>query len=286
MDVLIHFRWYQVALAADIEKAFLMVSVAAHERDCLRFLWLEDILADNLKMVIKRFTRAVTGVISSPFLLNGTLKSHIESYLSEDPEFVKKILASLYVDDLNSGASTVAEAFELYMKSKSRMKDAGFNLRKWISNSKQLMSEIEAQESVNMSDQKVDYSVHNIGPDDETFAKYTVGTGQTKLSGQVDEQKTLGLIWNYANDSFVFDLVGYANIAAELLLTKRSVLSVVARLFDPLGLLCPIIHPMKMLFQELCVSKCGWDSPLNDTSSRKFLDWIHEHRKVSHTVLP
>ena len=144
----------------------------------------------------------------------------------------------------------------------------------------------EAQERVNMLNQKVDYSVPNIGPDDQTFPKYTVGTGQTKLSGQVDERKTLGLIWNYANDSFVFDLVGYANVAAELPLTKQSVLSVVARLFDPLGLLTPIIVPMKVLFQELCVSKCGWDSPLNDTSSHKFLDWIHELRKVSHIVLP
>ena len=101
---------------------------------------------------------------------------------------------------------------------------------------------------------------------------------------RVDEQKTLGLIWNYANDSFVFDLVGYTNIAAELPLTKRSVLSVVARLFDPLGLLAPVIVPMKVVFQQLCVSKCGWDSPLNDTSSHKFLDWIHELRKVSHIV--
>ena len=262
-----------------------MVSVAAHERDCLRFLWFEDILADNLKMVIKRLTKAVFGVISSPCLLNGTQKSHIESYLSEDPEFVKKILASLYVDDLNSGASTVVKAFKLHMKSKSRMKDAGFNLRKWISNSKQLTSQIEAQERANMSDQKVDYSVTNIGPDDQTFAKYTVGTRQTKLSGQVDEQKTPGLIWNYANDSFVFDLVEYINIAAELPLRKRPVLSVVARLFDPLGLLSPIIVPMKVLFQELCASKCGWDSPLNDTSPHNFFDWIHELRKVSHIVL-
>ena len=143
MDILIRFCWYQVELAADIEKAFLMGSVAAHERDCLRFLWFEDILADNLKMVIERFTRAVSGLISSPFLLNGTLKSHIESYLSEDPEFVKKILASLYVDDLNSGASTVVQAFHFYMKCKTRMKDAGFNLRKWITNSKQLMSQLK-----------------------------------------------------------------------------------------------------------------------------------------------
>ena len=56
------------------------------------------------------------------------------------------------------------------------------------------MSQIEAQERVNMLNQMVDYSVPNIGPDDQTFAKYTVETGQTKLSGQVDEQKTLGLI--------------------------------------------------------------------------------------------
>ena len=192
MDVLIRFRWYQVALVADIEKAFLMVSVAVHERDCSRFSWFEDILADNLKMVIKRFTRAVFGVISSPFLLNETLKSHIESYLYQDPEFVNKILASWYVDDLNSGASTVDQAFDLYTESKSRMKDAGFNHRKWISNSKQLMSQIEAQERASMSDQMVDYSMHYISSDDQTFAKYTVGTGQTKLSGQVDEQKTSG----------------------------------------------------------------------------------------------
>ena len=83
---------------------------------------------------------------------------------------------------------------------------------------------------------------------------------------------------------FVFDFGGYANIAAKLPLTKRSVLSVVARLFDPLGLLSLIIVPMKVLFQELCVSKCGWDSPLNDTS-HKFLDWILELRKTSHIVL-
>ena len=67
MHVLIRFPWYQVALAADIEKTFLMVSVAVHERDCLNFHWFEDIVADDLKMVIKRCTGLVSGIISSPF---------------------------------------------------------------------------------------------------------------------------------------------------------------------------------------------------------------------------
>ena len=37
MHVLICFPLYQVALASDKEKAFLIVSVAVHERDCLKF---------------------------------------------------------------------------------------------------------------------------------------------------------------------------------------------------------------------------------------------------------
>ena len=45
-------------------------------------------MADDLKMVIKRFTR----LVSSPFLSNGILKSHMESYLSEDPEFKKIVV--------------------------------------------------------------------------------------------------------------------------------------------------------------------------------------------------
>ena len=36
-DILIRFRYYPVALTADIEKAFLQISVANEDRDCLRF---------------------------------------------------------------------------------------------------------------------------------------------------------------------------------------------------------------------------------------------------------
>jgi len=43
MDILLRFRMHRIALAADIEKAFLMVSVATHEKDVLRFLWVDDI---------------------------------------------------------------------------------------------------------------------------------------------------------------------------------------------------------------------------------------------------
>ena len=63
-DVLMRFTGYhQVALVADIEKAFLMVQVSKADRDVLRLLWINDPtgpLAKILKIVVKRVVFGVT----------------------------------------------------------------------------------------------------------------------------------------------------------------------------------------------------------------------------------
>ena len=94
-DVMTRFRAHKVALTADIEKAFLNVAIAPEHRDYLRFLWVDDILTDNPQLVIMRFTRVVFGVNSSPFLLNGTIRHHLNSYIDKDPEFVEEVVRSL-----------------------------------------------------------------------------------------------------------------------------------------------------------------------------------------------
>ena len=60
-DILVRFRAYGVALTGDIEKAFLMVSVAQGDRDALRFLWVEDVDNVNSKIRVMRFARVVLG---------------------------------------------------------------------------------------------------------------------------------------------------------------------------------------------------------------------------------
>ena len=42
-DILLRFRLNQIALIGDVEKAFLMISVAECDRDILRFLWVRDV---------------------------------------------------------------------------------------------------------------------------------------------------------------------------------------------------------------------------------------------------
>ena len=97
LEILLRFQSYPIALVADIEKAFLMISVTPKDRDVLRFLWIDDPSSSEPRIVTLRFTRVVFGVSPSPFLLNATIKCHVEKYLSSHPELVKTLMQSIYV---------------------------------------------------------------------------------------------------------------------------------------------------------------------------------------------
>ena len=134
-------------LVTDIEKAFLMIAIKKEGKDVLRFLWEDDVNSAEPKIVEYRFAQVVFGVTSSPFLLNATLLKHITSYEREDPEFVNWMLRTLYVDDLSLHLEDADKAYELYLKSRERMAQGGFNLRKWLINSRPLMEKIKEMES-------------------------------------------------------------------------------------------------------------------------------------------
>ena len=96
------FRLQKVALIGDLEKAFLNIGIKSEERGLLRFLWVDDIRSENLKLITLRFSRLVFGLVGSPFVLNATLRHHMEKYLETDPEFVDQVQNSTYVDDFAS----------------------------------------------------------------------------------------------------------------------------------------------------------------------------------------
>ena len=149
LDILLRFRTYRIAVTADIEKAFLMVSIAEEDRDVLRFLWVTDVTSDSPQIRILRFSRVVFGVSSSPFLLNATLQHHLNLYASSHPELVERLSTSMYVDDVVSGAQDEEGAEGFYMESKEILKEGGFNLRKFVTNSNALQQKIDGQEGVN-----------------------------------------------------------------------------------------------------------------------------------------
>ena len=63
-DILLRFRTFVIALTADIEKAFLQISINPNDRDYLRFLWFENVFAEIPKLVLIRFARVLFGMTS------------------------------------------------------------------------------------------------------------------------------------------------------------------------------------------------------------------------------
>ena len=159
MDIILRFRSHRIAVAGDIEKAFLMVSVAKVDRNILRFLWLDDVWSEHPKAITIRFTRVVFGLSSSPFLLNATIRHHIEQYRCEEPKFVDAFLRAIYVDDLNSGGNDDDSVYMFYKKAKLRLAEGGLNLRKFVTNSPGLMEKIERNESTLFSKPAKDISI-------------------------------------------------------------------------------------------------------------------------------
>ena len=123
-NVLVRGRFNPVAVAGDIQKAFLQVRVRADDRDALRFHWQRD---EHSPLETLRFTRALFGLASSPFLLGGVIESHLNSWEDKEPEAVAKIRRELYVDDLISGSTSIHKAQELKKKAIAIFKDACLN---------------------------------------------------------------------------------------------------------------------------------------------------------------
>lgn len=267
-DILVRFREKKVVLIGDIEKAFLNIEVAENDRDCLRFLWLANAHDPNSEVLVYRFCRVVFGLNASPFLLNATLRHHVSKYNEEDPEFVRAMIESFYVDDLVSGGNNVKEAHRLYVNSKKRLAEGGFKLRKWKTNNKCLRDQISREENESKFQ-----NTPNEEP--ESYAKSTLGS---RVNPKYE--KVLGLSWDCERDKIQFSFQQLVSAADKVKPTKRNVLSLLAGLFDPLGIISPVIVCMKLLFQDLCNAKIDWDEELQDEAKRKWEGWVEELREA------
>ncbi len=105
-----------------------MISVAAKDRDFLRFLWVDDAVKDEPRIVVYRFARVVFGVNASPFLLNATVRHHLELHADTHREIVSKVIRSIYVDDIVTGSQSEEQAYQLYSEAKTLLKTGSFPL--------------------------------------------------------------------------------------------------------------------------------------------------------------
>ena len=89
----------------------------------------------------------------------------------------------------------------------------------------------------------------------------------------------MGLLWDKDNDTIIFD---FNDIVSKFVInpTKRCILQSIASIYDALGLINPVKVRMKIIFQDMCSEKFGWDDKL----SEKFIvEWsliLSDLRKI------
>ena len=212
-DILLRFCSYQVALTADIEKAFLMISINPRDCDALRFLWVDDVQHGEPKCHYIEIYQGGVRSILQPIPTECNHQTSYRGYSASHPKLVSSILQSLYVDDLVSGARDEESAYKLFVTSKQILKSGSFNLRKFATYSPSLQVVID-----NLENSKISKPEKSFCNDvDETFAKSTINQSHPNDSGG---QKILEVHWDVVSDQFSFSFKGLAAVAAKIEPTK------------------------------------------------------------------
>ncbi|UYV69619.1 hypothetical protein LAZ67_6004108, partial [Cordylochernes scorpioides] len=247
--ILLRFRTYPVAISADIEKMYRQIRIHPEDADYQRILWRPS---SEEPVVDYRLLTVTYGTTSAPFLAMRTLQQLAEDEGHNYPEASRVTLNDFYVDDLLTGAQTIAEAKELIDQLKDLMKKGGFHLRKWNSNCHEIVSHVEE-----MNEEK----------------KINLEKGAIS--------KILGIVWDHVQDTFRVNIT-----LPEEVVTKRDLLSNIARIFDPLGFLSPTTVALKIIMQELWRSGTGWDEHIPNDIKEKWNNFRAELLKLGELSIP
>ena len=98
--------------------------------------------------------------------------------------------------------------------------------------------------------------------------------------------KLLGIKWNTELDLFQFDFKEIVDFMKSLPPTKRSVLRLSAKVFDPLGSLGLFVIGTKILFQTFCKNKLDWDTTLKGELLRQWEHLLEEFLTLTDIRIP
>ncbi|GFY12920.1 uncharacterized protein TNCV_3074801 [Trichonephila clavipes] len=188
------------------------------------------------------------GTVSAPYLAQRTL-----TQLSMDEEANFPIVASvlrnnLYMDHVLCGALTLEEAIVLRQQLKGILKSAGMELHKLCANHEKL------------------------SPDHE----------QNYNLASLTETKTFRVSWKPNLDGFLIKV----KVCLDRSYTKRDVLSTIAKIFDPVGLMAPVISKAKIFLQRLWRSKLEWNDLLPAEEYREWQQFLVSLENINNIEIP
>ncbi|KAH7720378.1 CBN-SRU-33 protein [Aphelenchoides avenae] len=296
--VLLRSRLPTIVIVCDIGKAFLQVAVKESHRDCLWFVWFKDPTKEPTddNVIFYRFDRVPFGLKSSPYLLAGVIKKHLES---EGTPIAHEMLKNCYVDNILLMADTVEEALQKYSESKAIFAKAQMPLREYASNNSAFNDAVDPADRADLNklrelgirwDVTADYwdiplcpkpPQSRLGslPVAETVAASGFGSlpVQDHATTTTPTPKTLGSL--PATKGPVTAKKSRQKRRKKVddgRLTKRTMLRFVALVYDPLGFTQAALLLAKLVIHEVWKAGKDWDDDISDEHARLWEEAIKD----------
>ncbi|XP_062713374.1 uncharacterized protein LOC134290289 [Aedes albopictus] len=251
--ICLRFRTFPVAVVSDVAKMYRQV---LHHPDDTPFQQILFRFHDADPVQTYRLLTVTYGMAPSSFLATRTLVQLADDEGDAYPLGGPAVKKGFYVDDFIGGAQSIPEAIQLRTELGDLMAKGGFCLRKWTSNKLEVLQGLE--------------------PDQ-------IGTQSTIQFGKDETIKALGINWEPEADIF---RVETALRPSHGPITKRTILSGISQLFDPLGIVSPVVIRAKMLMQLLWLQPCGWDDAVSESIADKWNSYAKQLPKLSDFHVP
>jgi hypothetical protein len=255
--VLMRFRKEPVAVIGDIKLMFHQCFVLPKDRRFLRFLWWPQ--GDTAtKPQVYAMKVHLFGGKSSPSVVNFCMRRIAEVNEGRFSEqAIETLRRSFYMDDMICSVATVEEAKKIILEMQLLLQAGGFDLGKFMSTSREVIDTVPEEKRAK--------SLQNLDLNDNSLP----------------QESTLGLKWNVEGDYFTYSV----NLQ-EKPLTKRGLLATTASLYDPLGLVAPVLLVPKLIQQELCRQRLDWDDALPEQKAQEFRDWREQTKELACLHVP
>lgn len=231
---LLRFRMYAYVLTGDVSKMYRQILVHPHDRKYQYVLWKSP---DDHQIRTYELNTVTYGTASAPFHAVRCMQELARTDGDDVPLGQQVLLNDFYVDDMLTGADDESSLIEIHKQVKTLFSRGQMDIRKFQSNSRKVMEDIPLE-------------------DQGTFL--TIGENEVL--------KTLGMIWRPNSDEFAY----YYNPTQHTTLTRRVILSEISRLFDPLGLIQPVIVRAKLFMQRLYAATSDWDEPVTPDDAKNW----------------
>lgn len=257
VGVLCRFRLFPVAISCDVERMFHQFHVTPAHRDFIRFLWWPE--NDLTAMPVDYRMRVhLFGAASSPGCANFAFKQLARDNCDVSESASSFIQRDFYVDDGLHSDQNDETATEVLEGARQICEKGKLRLHKIASNSQKVMSSF---------------------PETEVVKTSCVERDVEKGEGSVE--RALGIRWTLDTD-----MLHFKNEFRDKPLTKRGALSMLASIFDPLGLVSPVVLKGRLILQETCKEGLDWDDALPQRLLELWNDWVKDLKMLSSIQIP